>query len=146
MIRDDHRALCILNMAIAAHDADVDSEAEPVSWEDEIEGVRAFWIKVETAAFDALPAAGVRVVPVEATEEMIEATARAVYAVIPNGGEENRLTTATSQSGRAVYERVFVEDTWEEAPDRHDKCREIARAAIAAMSAGDLINPPEKKP
>ena len=64
--------------------------------------------------------------------EKIDEVAKAVYAVIPNGGEVHRLTTATSQSGRAIYEKVFVADTWDEAPDRHDKCREIARAAIAA--------------
>jgi hypothetical protein len=60
----------------------------------------------------------------------VEAVARAIYAVLPNGGYVRQPTTAGG------WEKVFEADAWEEAPDRHDVCYRQARAAIAALGEG----------
>lgn len=69
------------------------------------------------------------------TQAEIEAAARAIYEVLPNGGEGIRPTTAIGQDGRAIFERFRYDDPWEEAPDRHDVCREQACAALIAAAA-----------
>lgn len=59
--------------------------------------------------------------------EMIEKCARAVYALSPNGGYVRQPNTAGG------WDSVFVPDPWDEAPDRHEDCREVAAAVLDAL-------------
>lgn len=63
-------------------------------------------------------------------DALVEEVARAIYAVIPNFGMETRPTTSPGRP----YEKVRVDDPWEEAPDRHADCRAQARAVIPLIS------------
>lgn len=64
----------------------------------------------------------------------IEEVARAIYDLIPDGGYQQRPTTASDQDGNGVYEKVFVPDPWEDVrEERKNEIREIAIAAIEAM-------------
>ena len=68
--------------------------------------------------------------------DLTEAVARAIYARIPNTHQEREPCTATDQHGNPLYGRLIsVPDKWEEAEDRHEQCKELARAAIAALTA-----------
>lgn len=68
--------------------------------------------------------------------EMVERVARAIYAQIPNGGTvriPNTLPSASNGRYPLPYDLEYQADKWEEAPDRHEQCLNIARAAIEAM-------------
>ena len=60
-------------------------------------------------------------------ESMVERCARAVYERIPNGGY------VTRHHGTAVHSNDFRPDAWEDAPDRHEQCRDIARGVFEAL-------------
>ena len=77
MTRDEHRAKCIVSIGAALfHSSELRTQDE-----------------VAAAALDALPTAGARVVPIEATEEMVLAVT----------GHECRLTTSMA---REVWRRM----------------------------------------
>lgn len=71
-------------------------------------------------------------------EKGLLAAARAVYETLPNFGMERRPNTAGG------YEVVRVDDTWEDAPNRHDECTRQAEAAVRAYLSA-LETPPLHK-
>lgn len=66
--------------------------------------------------------------------EMIERLAKAIYAHIPTWQIVREYDTTGSD--RKVERRV--DDTWEEAEDRHEECREFARVVLRAMREADF--------
>ncbi len=64
-----------------------------------------------------------------------EIMARAVYSVLPNGGE---VRVPSTEPG-LKYRKEFKADTWEEAPCRHQICLAQADAALAALSAAGYV-------
>ena len=118
MIRAEHRRACIEAAVRAAHRRyyhDYTTINGPESWECEPVLVKGRWIASQEAALDALPSAGARVVPAEATEEMIAAA----WKVLNPCGENCIDKFGTGPAVREAY------------------------AAMAA--AGDLTKPPEGK-
>lgn len=63
-------------------------------------------------------------------DELIEEMARAIYAEIPNGGT---VSIPTTSSTPPFYRYEYRPDSWDDAPDRHNQCREIAASVLAAV-------------
>lgn len=79
---------------------------------------RAAWVAIWNARA-ALPAAG-----------LVEAAARAIYALRPDGATQWKLTGTTGDD-RRDRTQVFTPDTWEEASEQsRQQCLEFARAAL----------------
>lgn len=66
--------------------------------------------------------------------DLRELVARVVYSLIPTGGEVSVQTTSTDQAGRAIWAKEYHADSWEEAPDRHEQCFEIADAVLKIVN------------
>jgi len=88
MTHDEHRkaffwywlrAKCIEAIALVLED-DLRDIVDPGSNTFMYGGDRSHWIDAATLAFDALRSAGVRVVPMEATEDMLEAAWESIIA------------------------------------------------------------------
>lgn len=114
MTRTQHLNACIEAMADTALAGKViyaDVEKPHV-----LEFSRENWIEIMTAAIYALPKAGARVVPIEATPEMIAAA----WRVLNSCGENCLEKYGTGPAVREAY--------------------------VAMSAAGDLTNPTETKP
>jgi hypothetical protein len=90
MTRDEHRAACIKAMAIAWLSKRGYPETDVPDW------LMRQTIEEQTAALDALRSAGARVVPIEATEEMIDA---AYLPESPRRGASREIWDAMSAAG-----------------------------------------------
>lgn len=65
----------------------------------------------------------------EIEDVLVEEAAKAIYARIPTFMIVNRV--GTDVHGTITPTRI--EDTWEEAEDRHEECRDLARAALSVI-------------